>query len=137
MIWKVRAINDGTAVSCHQILFPYLLYYCHSVPEVRVYQADILDPKTNIKINHAVALCHLDTSSWSADHGAFLALGSGPGKIELSMDVIMEILKIDQQRKNVYVEDQDREDMNMGNMGPKRDNMPQIFHSYILGYAYI
>ncbi|KAI8564715.1 hypothetical protein RHMOL_Rhmol03G0203000 [Rhododendron molle] len=83
MIGKVRAINDGTAVSCHQILFPYLLYYCHTVPEVRVYQAEILDPKTNIKINHAVALCHLDTSSWSADHGAFLALGYGPGKIEV------------------------------------------------------
>ncbi|KAG5546700.1 hypothetical protein RHGRI_018767 [Rhododendron griersonianum] len=45
MIGKVCAINDGTAVSCHQILFPYLLYYCHSVPEVQVYQAEILNPK--------------------------------------------------------------------------------------------
>ncbi|KAF7141067.1 hypothetical protein RHSIM_Rhsim06G0228600 [Rhododendron simsii] len=33
MTGKVRAINDGKAVSCHQIMFPYLLYYCHSVPE--------------------------------------------------------------------------------------------------------
>ncbi|KAH7857041.1 hypothetical protein Vadar_008373 [Vaccinium darrowii] len=86
MIGKVIGINGGnvtTSVSCHQSLFPYLLYYCHSVPKVRVYEADILDPKTKAKINHGVAICHLDTSSWSAGHGAFLALGSGPGEIEV------------------------------------------------------
>ncbi|KAH7858568.1 hypothetical protein Vadar_025360 [Vaccinium darrowii] len=86
MIGKVIRINGGnvtTSVSCHQSLFPYLLYYCHSVPKVRVYEAEILDPKTKAKINHGVAICHLDTSSWSAGHGAFLALGSGPGKIEV------------------------------------------------------
>ncbi|KAH7858553.1 hypothetical protein Vadar_025226 [Vaccinium darrowii] len=85
MIGKVTGINGGKvtkSVSCHQSLFPYLLYYCHSVPKVRVYEADILDPKTKAKINHGVAICHVDTSSWSAAHGAFLALGSGPGKIE-------------------------------------------------------
>ncbi|RDY08403.1 Polygalacturonase-1 non-catalytic subunit beta, partial [Mucuna pruriens] len=60
-------------------LFPYLLYYCHSVPKVRLYQADILDPETKANINHGVAICHLDTTAWSPTHGAFLALGSGPG----------------------------------------------------------
>ncbi|KAI8528304.1 hypothetical protein RHMOL_Rhmol12G0139900 [Rhododendron molle] len=86
MIGKVNGINGGKvtkSVSCHQSLFPYLLYYCHSVPKVRVYEADILDPKTKAKINHGVAICHVDTSSWSAGHGAFMALGSGPGKIEV------------------------------------------------------
>ncbi|KAL9240942.1 hypothetical protein vseg_015107 [Gypsophila vaccaria] len=86
LIGKVGGINGGKvtkSVSCHQSLFPYLLYYCHSVPKVRVYQADILDTKTKSKINHGVAICHLDTSVWSPTHGAFLALGSGPGKIEV------------------------------------------------------
>ncbi|KAL2903248.1 Polygalacturonase 1 beta-like protein 3 [Bienertia sinuspersici] len=86
LIGKVRGINGGKvtkSVSCHQSLYPYLLYYCHSVPKVRVYEADILDPKTKDKINHGVAICHLDTSSWSPTHGAFLALGPGPGKIEV------------------------------------------------------
>ncbi|KAK4402793.1 Polygalacturonase-1 non-catalytic subunit beta [Sesamum angolense] len=74
------AARDGD----HQrSLYPYLLYYCHSVPKVRVYEADILDPKSKAKINHGVAICHLDTSSWSQGHGAFIALGSGPGKIEV------------------------------------------------------
>ncbi|GMH01612.1 hypothetical protein Nepgr_003451 [Nepenthes gracilis] len=85
-IGKITKINGGKvteSVSCHQSLYPYLLYYCHSVPKVRVYEADILDPNSKAKINHGVAICHLDTSSWSPTHGAFLSLGSGPGKIEV------------------------------------------------------
>ncbi|KAL5552892.1 hypothetical protein UlMin_040293 [Ulmus minor] len=86
MIGSVKGINGGKitqSVSCHQSLFPYLLYYCHSVPTVRVYQADILDPNSKAKINHGVAICHLDTSAWSPTHGAFLSLGSSPGRIEV------------------------------------------------------
>ncbi|KAL7110299.1 hypothetical protein ACP275_05G016200 [Erythranthe tilingii] len=85
-IGKVKGFNGGKvtkSVSCHQSLFPYMLYYCHSVPKVRVYEAVILDPKSRAKINNGVAICHLDTSSWSPGHGAFIALGSGPGKIEV------------------------------------------------------
>lgn len=86
MVGHVSSINGGRvtqSVSCHQSLFPYLLYYCHAVPKVRVYQADLLDPKTKAHINHGVAICHLDTSDWSPTHGAFLSLGSGPGRIEV------------------------------------------------------
>ncbi|KZV24749.1 hypothetical protein F511_29801 [Dorcoceras hygrometricum] len=86
MIGQVKGINSGKvtkSVSCHQSLFPYSLYYCHSVPKVRVYEADILDPKSKATINHGVAICHIDTSSWSPSHGAFISLGSGPGKIEV------------------------------------------------------
>ncbi|GAA0186393.1 hypothetical protein LIER_33681 [Lithospermum erythrorhizon] len=86
MIGSVKGINGGKvtkSVSCHQSLFPYLLYYCHSVPKVRVYEANLLDPESKTKINHGVAICHIDTSSWSSTHGAFIALGLGPGKIEV------------------------------------------------------
>ncbi|KAK7309688.1 hypothetical protein RJT34_06620 [Clitoria ternatea] len=86
MVGRVSKINGGKvtrSVSCHQSLFPYLLYYCHAVPKVRVYEADLLDPKTKAQINHGVAICHLDTSDWSPTHGAFLSLGSGPGRIEV------------------------------------------------------
>ena len=86
MLGSVTGINGGKvtqSVSCHQSLFPYLLYYCHSVPKVRAYEADLLDPNTKSKINHGVAICHLDTTAWSPTHGAFMALGSGPGRIEV------------------------------------------------------
>ncbi|KAL3512874.1 hypothetical protein ACH5RR_025591 [Cinchona calisaya] len=86
MIGKVKGINGGKvtkSVSCHQSLYPYLLYYCHSVPKVKVYVADILDVESKTKINYGVAICHIDTSAWSPGHGAFVALGSGPGLIEV------------------------------------------------------
>ncbi|XP_062200059.1 BURP domain-containing protein 14-like [Phragmites australis] len=83
---KVTGIAAGSvtrSVSCHQSLFPYLVYYCHSVPHVRLYEADILDVDSNRKINHGVAICHLETSDWSPNHGAFIALGGKPGDIEV------------------------------------------------------
>ncbi|CAJ2651727.1 unnamed protein product [Trifolium pratense] len=86
MIGKVHVMDGGKvtkSVSCHQSLYPYLLYYCHSIPKVRVYETEILDLDTKSKINHGVAICHIDTSSWGPEHGAFSALGSGPGKIEV------------------------------------------------------
>jgi len=86
MVGQVREVNGGNVtelVSCHQSLFPYLLYYCHSVPNIRIYEANLLDPKSKVKINHGVAICHLDTTAWSPTHGAFMALGFGPGQIEV------------------------------------------------------
>ncbi|EMS64687.1 hypothetical protein TRIUR3_01269 [Triticum urartu] len=71
------------SVSCHQSMFPYLVYYCHSVPSVRVYEAEILAVETGRKINRGVAICHLDTSDWSPGHGAFAALGGKPGEMEV------------------------------------------------------
>lgn len=86
VIGEVRGVNGGIAtesVSCHQSLFPYLLYYCHSVPRVRVYEVDIHEVGTMARINRGTAICHLDTSTWSPRHGAFVALGYGPGEIEV------------------------------------------------------
>lgn len=86
MIGAVRGIDGGRvteSVSCHQSLYPYLVYYCHSVPKVRAYEADIVDVASRATVNHGVAICHLDTSAWSPGHGAFVALGHGPGQIEV------------------------------------------------------
>uniref|UniRef100_A0A453HJ47 BURP domain-containing protein n=1 Tax=Aegilops tauschii subsp. strangulata TaxID=200361 RepID=A0A453HJ47_AEGTS len=83
---NVTGVHGGKVtrpVSCHQSLFPYLVYYCHSVPKARVYEADITAADSGQKINHGVAICHLDTSDWSPAHGAFIALGGKPGKIEV------------------------------------------------------
>jgi hypothetical protein len=85
----VTGVDGGRvtrSVSCHQSLFPYLVYYCHSVPKVRVYEADIMavdGSDAGEKINHGVAICHLDTSDWSPTHGAFVALGGRPGEVEV------------------------------------------------------
>ncbi|XP_047073324.1 BURP domain-containing protein 12-like [Lolium rigidum] len=83
---NVTGVHGGKvtrSVSCHQSLFPYLVYYCHSVPKARVYQADIMAADSDQKINHGVAICHVDTSDWSPTHGAFIALGGKPGETEV------------------------------------------------------
>ncbi|CAN6466193.1 unnamed protein product [Victoria cruziana] len=83
-VGKVEGRNGGRmtrSVSCHQSLFPYLVYYCHAVPRVKVYDVEVMvDGK---KANQAVAICHLDTTQWSAGHAAFKALGHRPGEIEV------------------------------------------------------
>ena len=84
VLGEIRTVDGGRetrAVSCHQSLFPYQVYYCHAVPRVKVYEAVFYAGET--KVNGGVAICHLDTSDWSAGHGAFVALGSGPGRIEV------------------------------------------------------
>ncbi|XP_020599391.1 BURP domain-containing protein 12-like [Phalaenopsis equestris] len=86
LVGEVTGVNGGmvtSSVSCHQSLYPYLVYYCHSVPRVRVYEAKILAVDSKEKINQGIAICHIDTSDWSPMHGAFVLLGHGPGKIEV------------------------------------------------------
>ncbi|KAF8017821.1 hypothetical protein BT93_H2888 [Corymbia citriodora subsp. variegata] len=87
LIGLIDRIEDAEVskpiVACHQGLFPFMVYYCHSFQNTRVYEADILDLKSRTKINRAVAICHMDTSAWNSTHEAFIALGSGPGQIEV------------------------------------------------------
>ncbi|KAL3751735.1 hypothetical protein ACJRO7_012552 [Eucalyptus globulus] len=83
VVKRIEGSEGSKPVACHQSLFPYIVYYCHAFPNVRIYEADILDPKSKAKINHGVAICHMDTSTWSPTHESFLLLGSGPGQIEV------------------------------------------------------
>ncbi|WJX78761.1 hypothetical protein P8452_61948 [Trifolium repens] len=85
LLGHVKPINGGNltkSITCHAYLFPYIMYYCHSIAMVRMYDAEILDIKTKTKINQAIILCHLDTSSWVPAHVAFKLFGSSPGKTE-------------------------------------------------------
>jgi hypothetical protein len=59
------------------------MYYCHSIATVRLYDVEILDIKNKTKINQAIILCHMDTSSWVSTHVAFKLFGSSPGKTEV------------------------------------------------------
>ncbi|KAK3443145.1 hypothetical protein EUGRSUZ_B03334 [Eucalyptus grandis] len=83
VVKRIEGSEVSKPVACHRRLFPYIVYYCHSFPNVRSYEADILDPKSKAKINHGVAICHMNTSTWSPIHESFLLLGSGPGQIEV------------------------------------------------------
>ncbi|KAJ0964218.1 hypothetical protein J5N97_029340 [Dioscorea zingiberensis] len=77
---KVKGGEEMKVVSCHQSMFPYLVYYCHAVPRVVGLEVEV---KVGEVVNKGVAVCHVDTSEWSSGHEAFMALGFGPGEIEV------------------------------------------------------
>ena len=54
MVGKVahrRGGGETAAVSCHQSLFPYLVYYCHAVPKVAVYDVELKERANGETIN--------------------------------------------------------------------------------------
>ena len=72
LIGDVKAVNDGklgTSLACHQTLLPYLVHLCHTLPNSRVYEFEILDVETRKKINSGAAVCHVHVSGSEADHG--------------------------------------------------------------------
>ncbi|PQP99986.1 polygalacturonase 1 beta-like protein 3 isoform X1 [Prunus yedoensis var. nudiflora] len=84
MIGMVSGINGGNvtkSVSCHQTLYPYLLYYCHYVPKARVYEADIVDVESKSKINHGWPFVIL-TRHHEPGTGAFVGTGGPVGRLK-------------------------------------------------------
>ncbi|XP_042484407.1 polygalacturonase-1 non-catalytic subunit beta-like [Macadamia integrifolia] len=65
---------------CHSPPFPFQVYYCHVFYKVKIYVVNIHAQK---KVNHAIMVCHYDTSTWNPNHIAFKLLGFGPGLIEV------------------------------------------------------
>ncbi|KAL5058254.1 hypothetical protein RYX36_029858 [Vicia faba] len=80
---RVELITSGSVVSCHQSLFPSIMYQCHHVPTVRLYKSQMLDLASKTVINTGIAICHVNTTAWAPTHSAFHLLGPGPGKIEV------------------------------------------------------
>ncbi|XP_042482781.1 polygalacturonase non-catalytic subunit AroGP2-like [Macadamia integrifolia] len=65
---------------CHSLPFPFQVYYCHVLQEVKLYAVELHAQR---KVNHAIMACHYDTSTWNPNHLAFKLLGFGPGLIEV------------------------------------------------------
>jgi len=80
-VGEVKMKDRGKTVLCHSSMFPYLVYYCHLFPNLKVYEVSLM--QKNEKINDGVVICHMDTTDWSAEHVAFMALGHKPGEIEV------------------------------------------------------
>ncbi|KAF8040815.1 hypothetical protein BT93_B2900 [Corymbia citriodora subsp. variegata] len=65
---RMDGSKSSAPVTCHETLFSYMVYYCHTFPTLWIYEANIMDPMSKAKINHGIALCHMDTSIWSPNH---------------------------------------------------------------------
>lgn len=79
---KFHKINSQKSVSCHEIFLPFATYFCHLLSSTNIYVVDLVDLNTNVQVNTALVVCHMDTSSWPADHPAFKMLNFSPGKGE-------------------------------------------------------
>ncbi|KAK9077304.1 hypothetical protein SSX86_005641 [Deinandra increscens subsp. villosa] len=76
----VEIYNLSKMVACHAKAYPYLVYYCHGQKghlTNRVFKI-ALGGENGERVE-AVAICHMDTSTWDPEHVAFRVLGGRPG----------------------------------------------------------
>ncbi|KAJ4845968.1 hypothetical protein Tsubulata_000770, partial [Turnera subulata] len=65
------------AVICHKQRYAYAVFYCHVIHSTDIYLVSLAGADgTRIE---AVAVCHMDTSTWSPNHLAFQVLQVEPG----------------------------------------------------------
>ncbi|CAI9108398.1 OLC1v1007980C1 [Oldenlandia corymbosa var. corymbosa] len=83
-IGNIKQFHAQKIVSCHEVFFPFATYFCHllSSSKARLYAVDFVDPRTKAHVNRILAVCHMDTSKWPAEHMVFKTLKISPGKGE-------------------------------------------------------
>lgn len=82
MIGNVKRITADKVVSCHEMFRPFATYFCQLLSSTRHVQIEMVEPKTKVAINTAMATCHMDTLAWPKDHVAFQILKFSPGEGE-------------------------------------------------------
>ncbi|WP_164101584.1 BURP domain-containing protein [Staphylococcus aureus] len=72
---------EESYVVCHPELWPYAVFYCHVTPVTRAYVVG-LTGEDGTRVD-AVAVCHMDTSSWNPKHLAFEVTKVKPGTVPI------------------------------------------------------
>ncbi len=67
------------AVVCHEVYYPYAVFYCHAFAKTRTYMIPLVGADGSK--TKAMATCHLDTSAWHPKHVAFKVLNVKPGTV--------------------------------------------------------
>ncbi|KAK9272996.1 hypothetical protein L1049_017803 [Liquidambar formosana] len=73
------AMVGSDTVACHQLSYPYAVFYCHATHSTRTYMVTLVDAD-GVK-SKAVAICHIDTSTWNPKNLAFQQLKVKPGTV--------------------------------------------------------
>ncbi|GMI97981.1 hypothetical protein HRI_003467400 [Hibiscus trionum] len=78
-----KEIWTGKMIPCHYQKYPYAVYSCHfdMVSRNKLFALSLRGD--NGDTVNPVFICHLDTSTWDADHIAFRTLGVKPGESEV------------------------------------------------------
>eukprot|EP01018_Ginkgo_biloba_P034252 Gb_24176 [translate_table: standard] len=78
---SLRSSEEDEAMGCHDIPFPYSVYYCHSIPKTKSYQ--VTWKGANNELIRAAAVCHMDTTDFDPAHPSFALLNMKPGEGEI------------------------------------------------------
>uniref|UniRef100_A0A0E0E167 BURP domain-containing protein n=1 Tax=Oryza meridionalis TaxID=40149 RepID=A0A0E0E167_9ORYZ len=81
----------AAVVACHDLTYPYAVFYCHSTEPTAAYAVTLVAATTGDGDGEAaspakmeaLAVCHLDTSRWRADNPFFVAHGVKPGEVSV------------------------------------------------------
>jgi len=74
----VSKLEDGEVISCHPLMYPYVVYWCHRVQKTSAYFVPLEGEDDGVRVK-AVAVCHKDTSKWDPNHVAFKVIKDHPG----------------------------------------------------------
>ncbi|KAF6176341.1 hypothetical protein GIB67_011130 [Kingdonia uniflora] len=80
-IESVQKTGGDNSVVCHGQTYAYAVFYCHATHTTRAYEVSMLG--ANGKKVKAVAVCHMDTSTWNPNHLAFQVLKVKPGSVPI------------------------------------------------------
>ncbi|XP_044957458.1 BURP domain-containing protein 9-like isoform X2 [Hordeum vulgare subsp. vulgare] len=78
-----RLSESPEIVTCHDLTYPYAVYYCHTSNPTAAYAVTLesVEGGTAPASMEALAVCHLDTTQWSPEHPFFALHSVKPGDV--------------------------------------------------------
>ncbi|XP_044441545.1 BURP domain-containing protein 17 isoform X3 [Triticum aestivum] len=78
-----RLSKSSEIVTCHDLKYPYAVYYCHTSNPTAAYAVTMesMERGAAPATMEALAVCHLDTSQWSLKHPFFALHNVKPGDV--------------------------------------------------------
>ncbi|KAF0903218.1 hypothetical protein E2562_025786 [Oryza meyeriana var. granulata] len=72
--------NSQSALVCHDMTYPYKVFFCHTATPIRAYQLSLVSNDVGQPSIDALAVCHLNTSHWEPNHPFFQIMHVKPGE---------------------------------------------------------
>ncbi|XP_025810375.1 polygalacturonase-1 non-catalytic subunit beta-like isoform X3 [Panicum hallii] len=81
-VTAVRKLSESpVAATCHDLTYPYAVFYCHTTNQVAAYQVTLAAEDGRAPAMEALAVCHLDTSQWTPRQPFLVAHNLKPGDV--------------------------------------------------------
>ncbi|EEE65419.1 hypothetical protein OsJ_20766 [Oryza sativa Japonica Group] len=73
--------NSQSMLACHDMLYPYKVFFCHTPKQTRLYQVSLVSGESGRPlIDGLLAVCHQNTSDWDTGHPFFHFMDVKPGE---------------------------------------------------------